>query len=586
MALSYFGTRLSENILANEQGIVCKDAVIARTGPQVYKTEDLPQERVKELNLDLEPGQEVELWRVDDEVFDPATIASFEGKVFTLNHPKSFVGVENGDGMLRLADVAKGHVQNVRRGGEPLDSGYWPLLADIVVNDKSTIDRILDGGLRELSCGYGFNITKKGEKILQVDIRGNHVALVDKGRAGPEARIYDSAPTAAEPAATEEQPIAVAAVDNDSIPTISEPVNSVPVPEAVIPTETAAVAEADQGPATTPQAVKSGAITTRKNGTGRRHTVSNVLKNLLGLLQYAADADEGAEKSVGEIEGSNDPKGSVSLKEGGEIERVGDSQEDEPKEEKKEAAASDRRRADDKRKTNDKRADDRRSRAHRSLDRLMDEMAERESKEEEERAEDTDLEELKQLLSSFFNEEEGEPEHEEGEQAEDLEGFEAGGTFHPIRGSEGYKRTKAGDPKKKRRARDAEESEFVEPVEGEEEESRAADARAMDGFEMLRDMRPLVAALNSKFGRHKEIKAFTRYFNAKAAEANDSVGSRRNGGERYGQFLGASRTPSKAAMDSERDARVNPEQQFIDEFVNAHKAVHGKPIGSASKGVN
>jgi hypothetical protein len=37
--------------------------------------------------------------------------------------------------------------------------------------------------------------------------------------------------------------------------------------------------------------------------------------------------------------------------------------------------------------------------------------------------------------------------------ADDVEGFTDGSGFHPIRGSEGYKRTKAGDPRKKR-ARD------------------------------------------------------------------------------------------------------------------------------------
>ena len=35
--------------------------------------------------------------------------------------------------------------------------------------------------------------------------------------------------------------------------------------------------------------------------------------------------------------------------------------------------------------------------------------------------------------------------------AVDVEGFEAGGTFHPIRGSEGYKRTRGGDPRRKPR---------------------------------------------------------------------------------------------------------------------------------------
>jgi hypothetical protein len=45
-----------------------------------------------------------------------------------------------------------------------------------------------------LSCGYSYSIRRDGDRILQVDIIGNHIALVQKGRAGPEAKINDAAP--------------------------------------------------------------------------------------------------------------------------------------------------------------------------------------------------------------------------------------------------------------------------------------------------------------------------------------------------------------------------------------------------------
>ncbi len=115
-------------------------------------------------------------------MFSPKTIASFEGKPFTDDHSEGdeFVTAEN------YKQYVKGHVTNVRRGeGEYSDK----LLADIIVYDKTVIEEI-ESGKREISCGYGcdYDIDEKGN-ILQVHITGNHVALVDEGRAGHSVRI-------------------------------------------------------------------------------------------------------------------------------------------------------------------------------------------------------------------------------------------------------------------------------------------------------------------------------------------------------------------------------------------------------------
>jgi hypothetical protein len=67
--------------------------------------------------------------------------------------------------------------------------------------DKATVDAV-DAGKRELSNGYRSTIdftpgiTPSGERYdaVQKEIRGNHVAVVAKGRAGPECRIGDAAP--------------------------------------------------------------------------------------------------------------------------------------------------------------------------------------------------------------------------------------------------------------------------------------------------------------------------------------------------------------------------------------------------------
>jgi len=61
------------------------------------------------------------------------------------------------------------------------------------VIDQRLISKI-DAGVRYLSCGYKYHLAKMGDRLLQVDIRGNHVAVVPKGRAGPAARLADAAP--------------------------------------------------------------------------------------------------------------------------------------------------------------------------------------------------------------------------------------------------------------------------------------------------------------------------------------------------------------------------------------------------------
>jgi len=42
--------------------------------------------------------------------------------------------------------------------------------------------------------GYDYALARNGDRLCQTAIRGNHVAVVPKGRAGAEARIKDSAP--------------------------------------------------------------------------------------------------------------------------------------------------------------------------------------------------------------------------------------------------------------------------------------------------------------------------------------------------------------------------------------------------------
>lgn len=182
----YFASQLSENISETPEGyLICRNSVIGRSGFQTYKVGDITDP--DGLLGDRAPHEEVELWRDPAEVFSPRTLASFEGKSVTFTHPDSLLTPDS------EREHFVGHVQNVRKGTEALENGDWPILADIVVKVREAIDAI-NAGVRELSCGYAYILAREGYRFEQRQITGNHVAIVRKGRAGDEARIYDAAP--------------------------------------------------------------------------------------------------------------------------------------------------------------------------------------------------------------------------------------------------------------------------------------------------------------------------------------------------------------------------------------------------------
>ncbi len=182
----FFTTRLGETRFQTADGaLLCKDVPIARTGVQTY----LPEE------IDLEPGPDglVHVYRTEDEVFSTETMASFEGVAVTLEHP------EDGNGNIvfvnptNFAELAHGHIQNVRRGtGDKSDL----LIADVLVKRQEAIDRI-NAGLTDVSCGYDAQYKQLSPgKGKQYQITGNHLAVgIDRGRAGSRCAIGDSAPT-------------------------------------------------------------------------------------------------------------------------------------------------------------------------------------------------------------------------------------------------------------------------------------------------------------------------------------------------------------------------------------------------------
>jgi hypothetical protein len=172
--MQYYGNRISENISRREpEGyLLCLNVPVARTGMQEY----LPEE----LGLGSGPGF-IQVYRPEEEVFAPETMASFEAVPVTNDHPRDGVDLDN------IRRLQAGHAQNVRRGsGEEADL----LLADLVITDERLIEAILNGK-REISCGYTYELVEENGRYIQRKIRGNHIAVVDAGRAGARVSIKD-----------------------------------------------------------------------------------------------------------------------------------------------------------------------------------------------------------------------------------------------------------------------------------------------------------------------------------------------------------------------------------------------------------
>lgn len=176
MSKAYFGSRISDHIIKTPEGfLVCKDVPIARTGTQQY--------RGCEFGGPVADGI-YNVQRPEAEVFDRAAVASFEGKPVCDEHPEEDVTPDN------YGRYMKGVCRDVRRGDGDLSNC---LVADLVIYDADLINKI-EAGKREISCGYDclWNPTSDSS-YDQLEIRGNHVAVVDRGRAGHKVAIRDAA---------------------------------------------------------------------------------------------------------------------------------------------------------------------------------------------------------------------------------------------------------------------------------------------------------------------------------------------------------------------------------------------------------
>ncbi|MGY2438567.1 DUF2213 domain-containing protein [Pseudomonas sp. SDO52101_S400] len=174
--------RLSARQRMTPEGfLLCEGVPIARTGTLIYDESEL----VNDDGPIVQGGDGglVTIERNQDEVFRAETIASFEGKPVTMSHPDDFVSPAN------WRELSMGITQNVRQG-DGVESDL--MLADLLITDATAIEEVRSG-LRQVSCGYDADYEQLAVgRGRQMNIVGNHVALVERGRCGPRCAIGDS----------------------------------------------------------------------------------------------------------------------------------------------------------------------------------------------------------------------------------------------------------------------------------------------------------------------------------------------------------------------------------------------------------
>jgi hypothetical protein len=188
-------------------GYLIATAKCVRTGIQIYTGDE-----VGKPDMDR-----VRVYRSPEEVFSTDSLQSFSHAPITVDHPADPVTSDN------VKELGVGEVSTAAK----MD-GEWVHLP-LIVKDAGAI-KTWESGKRELSAGYtceldftpGITADGKPFDAQQRSIKINHLALVDRARAGSQARIGDGVqwgPSPIEDATPEKEPLmTLKTVTVDGIP--------------------------------------------------------------------------------------------------------------------------------------------------------------------------------------------------------------------------------------------------------------------------------------------------------------------------------------------------------------------------------
>ncbi|MBC3214242.1 DUF2213 domain-containing protein [Serratia fonticola] len=187
----------TQRIIA-ENGYLLVPGRVARTGVQQYLASELGL-------TDRPPNSIVNVYRPPEEVFSPASLASYDNTDVTVEHPDDLVDSTT------FKEVSVGHAVSPGRPDED-DENY--VVVDYLIKAQEAIDSI-NRGKAELSAGYTSEYVERPGvapdgtpyEFVQTNITINHTALCDQARAGRRARLFDHKPT-------EKQPMPKVTLDN------------------------------------------------------------------------------------------------------------------------------------------------------------------------------------------------------------------------------------------------------------------------------------------------------------------------------------------------------------------------------------
>ena len=126
-------------------------------------------------------GSERRELRLPEEVFAEKSLASYKGKPIIVTHDARYVDTDN----VKEESIGTILSEGYRDGDD--------VRAEIIIHDTDSLKKYK---MRELSCGYNLRLDEtpgvwEGQPYdaIQRDIEINHLALVDKARAGEQARL-------------------------------------------------------------------------------------------------------------------------------------------------------------------------------------------------------------------------------------------------------------------------------------------------------------------------------------------------------------------------------------------------------------
>lgn len=171
---------LNSQRVYTDEGFLRVPGKAARTGIQEYLASELGLK-------DRAPNDIIRVYRPAEEVFNDASLQSYLGADVTNNHPPTLVNAST------YRNTSVGVVTSIGRQ----DGDF--VIVDMVIKDKDAI-KAVETGKCELSAGYTAvydgtpGTTPEGEPydFRQTQIKINHVAIVDRARAGAMARIFDN----------------------------------------------------------------------------------------------------------------------------------------------------------------------------------------------------------------------------------------------------------------------------------------------------------------------------------------------------------------------------------------------------------